>query len=75
MKLKKAMKIAKNLSKRCKWIAVDEDKKIWSFPDKPTLATRFYVLDSIGYILDEGYYVIGNYTGKKNWKKTLRRVR
>ena len=75
MKLKKAIKKAKKLP-HVNWIAVEKNNMIFGYENKP-ITKKSWVSwkHPLASFFGEAYSFIGNYTGKKNWKKTLRRVR
>jgi len=64
MKLKKALKIAKKAG--FDYVAVDRNKQIHMYGQKPETSELFWFSTILN---------IGTYTGSKDWKDTLRRVK
>ena len=69
MKLKKAIKIAKKMNKKWNFVAVDCDNKIYVYTANEGHGYRQW------YCVDSDVCYLGIYTGSKNWKDTLRRVK
>lgn len=68
MNLKKAKKFAKEIG--FKWLAVDEDNEVYSYPTKPKKYINFWST-----INPNKANFLGKYTGKRKWSKTLRKVK
>ena len=73
MNMKEAQKLAKKHD-NANWVAGDKDKTIWIFQTKP-----YRYNDTKEWLEHRGSFLwnvrIGKYTGKKSWKKTLRKVK
>jgi len=74
MKLKKLIKKAKKNNH--KWVSVDKDGCAYSSRLKPEPHEICDYWTVTGDRLSIDYFTyLGEYTGKKNWKKTLRKVK
>jgi len=73
MKLKKALKIARKIDG--KYIAVDKSNVIYSYNQFVTNKHSDMWAVFKGDIGQFNYIRIGMYTGSKNWKETLRKVK
>jgi len=68
MKLKKAKKIAKKLG--AKYIAVDANLDIFTHNTKPIIDKY-----DVDWISNDTMEYLGQYTGSKGWRDTLRRIK
>lgn len=76
MKLKHAIESVKTC-KDIKWIAADRNKELWAFIAKPHKKDGVWIAPdpTCKYPRYDDLQYLGVYTGKKDWKKTLRKVR
>lgn len=69
MKLKKLIKIAQVEGK--KWVSVDKGGTAYSSMFKPEPLEGYWMMPGK---YEDLFVLLGKYTGKKDWKNTLRKV-
>ena len=76
MKLNHALESVKPC-KDLHWIAVDKNKELWAFTKKPKRKAGVWVAQDpdCKYPKYDDLQYLGMYTGKKDWKNTLRKIK